>query len=149
MLFADQVYNNILKIYWKGKDATLFYKSRKTLEGIIYEFANYTLCRHLHLACPERYCPSPSLGMHILLLVIANTLHPVEGKNLGKDEVQAILFSDKPTESDQAELYCTMDFLLKTNKLDWDGRSLKLAGIFLDWVIGDLNLDLIIPYERV
>ena len=147
MLFADQVYNIILKTYWKGKDATLCYKSRKVLEGIIYEFANYTLCRHLHLACPERYCPSPSLGMHILLLVVANTLHPVEDKYLGKEEVRTILFSEKPTEPEEAEFYCTLDFLLKTNKLEWDGRSLKLAGLFSDWIAGDLNLDLSIPYE--
>lgn len=147
MLFGDQVYNNILKPYWKDKDNTLPHKVRKTLDGIIYEFSNYSLCRHLHMACQEQFCPSPSLGMHILLLIIANTLHPVEGKNLGKDEVQAILFGDKPTESDQAELYCSMDFLLKTNKLDWDSKSLKLAGIFADWVIGDLDLDLTIPYE--
>ena len=87
--------------------------------------------------------------MHILLLIIADILHPVEGKYLGKDEVQAILFGEKPTESEQAEYFCTLNFLLKTNRLDWDGRSLKLAGIFMDWVTGDLDLDLAIPYEHV
>ena len=87
--------------------------------------------------------------MHILLLVIANTLHPADGKYLGKNEVQTILFGDKPTEPEQAEYFCTIDFLLKTNKLDWDGRSLKLAGIFLDWMTGDLDLDLIIHYDHV
>ncbi len=149
MLFADQVYNNLLKPYWTGKTTILSQSVRRKLEGILYEFSNYSLCRHLHLACQEQFCPSPSLGMHILLLIIANTLHPVEVKFLGKDEVRAILFGDKLTESEQAEYYCTLDFLLKTNKLDWDGRSLKLAGIFYDWVIGDLDLDLIIPYERL
>lgn len=149
MLFADQVYNNFLKPYWMGK-ATIFSQCiRRKLEGILYEFSNYTLGRHLHMSCQEEFCPSPSLGMNILLLVISNTLHPVEGKFLGKDEVRAILFGDKPTEPEQAEYHCTLDFLLKTNKLDWDGRSLKLAGIFYDWVTGDLDLDLIVPYERL
>lgn len=149
MLFADQVFNHILKPYWTGNSTLLSQRIRRKLEGIIYEFANYTLCRHLHIACNEEFCPSPSLGMHILLLVISNTMHPVEGKYLGKDEVRAILFGDKPTEPELAEYFCTMDFLLKTNKLDWDGWSLKLAGIFADWVTGDLDLDLNIPYEHV
>lgn len=149
MLFADQVFNNILRPYWTGNTTLLSQCVRKKLEGIIYEFANYSLCRHLHLACQEEFCPSSSLGQHILLLIIANTLHPVEGKYLGKDEVRAILFGDMPTDPEQAENYCTLDFLIKTNRLDWDGRSLKLAGILLDWVIGDLDLDLIVPYERL
>ena len=149
MLFADQVYNNVLRPYWTGKTTLLCQSVRRKLEGIIYEFSNYSLCRHLHLACQEQFCPSPSLGMHILLLIIANTQHPVKDKHLGKDEIRTILFGTKPSETEEAELYCTMDFLLKTNKIDCDDMSLKLAGIFLDWVTGDLDLDLIIPYEHV
>lgn len=149
LLFADQVYNNILKLYWIGKAPKLCYKARKNLDSIIYEFGNFTLCRHLNMACQELFCPSSSLGKHVLLLVIANTLHPVQGKRLGKDEIRTILFGDKPTETEDAELYCTFDFLIKTNRLQWDGQSLKLDGIFMDWVAGDLDLDLVIPYESI
>lgn len=149
MLFADQVFNHILKPFWIGNTTLLSQSIRRKLNGIIYEFSNYSLCRHLHLACQEQFCPSSSLGMHILLLIIANTLHPVKDKYLGKDEVQTILFGTKPSETEEAELYCTLDFLIKTNKIDWDGQSLKLAGIFYDWMAGDLDLDLIIPYEHV
>lgn len=148
-LFADQVFNNILKPFWKESRPTLYLDAQKTLKTILYEFASYSLCRHVQIACSEQFCPSPSLGQHILLLVIANTMHPVRGKTLGKDEVSKIIFGFNPTEPEMAEFVCTMDFLIKTNRLEWDGGSLKLAGMLLDWVAADLDMDLVIPYEDV
>ena len=76
-------------------------------------------------------------------------MHPVSGKDLGKDQVRTILFGANPTEPEAAEFFCTMDFLIKTNRLEWDGKSLKLAGMLLDWVAGDLDMDLVIPFENV
>lgn len=148
-LFADQVFNNILKPFWTGNRPNLFLDAQKTLKTILYEFASYSLRRHVQIACSEQFCPSSSLGQHILLLVIANTMHPVHGKTLGKDEVRTILFGTNPTEPEMAEFFCTMDFLVKTNRLDWDGKTLKLAGMLLDWVAGDLDMDLVIPYDNL
>jgi len=148
-LFADQVFNNILKPFWTEDRPTLYLDAQKTLKTILYEFSAYSLCRHVQIACSEQFCPSPSLGQHILLLIIANTMHPMRGKDLGKDEVRTILFGANPTEPEVAEFFCTMDFLIKTNRLEWDGKSLKLAGMLLDWIVGDLDMDLVIPYESL
>ena len=144
---ADAVYNKLLLPYWHGKDCKTGTEARRYMESLLFEFANLSLCHHLEMACHMKFCPSPSLGKQILLLVIANTLHPVKERCLGNVEVRSILFGE-PTEEEKAELYCTFDFLIKTNRLEWYGQSLKLDGIFLDWVAGDLNLDLVIPYEN-
>lgn len=145
---ADAVYKKVLLPYWTGKDIKSGLEVRQYLQGILFEFDNLSLCSHLRMVCHEKFCPSPTLGKQILLLVIASTLHPVKGRFLGKEDMQSILF-ETPTEEEKAEYYCTLDFLLKTDHLEYNGKSLKLTGILWDWVVGDLNLDLVIPYENV
>lgn len=145
---ADAVYKNVLLPYWYGKAYKTGTEVRHYMESLLFEFNNLSLCNHMDMACHIQFCPSPSLGKQILLLVIANTLHPVKGRFIGKEEVQSILFTE-PTDEDKAELYCTFDFLIKTNRLQWDGHSLKLDGIIMDWVAGDLDLDLVIPFDSI
>ena len=143
---ADAVFRKVLLPYWAGKDIKSGTEVRQYLQGILFEFDNLSLCSHLRMACHDKFCPSPALGKYILLLVIANTLHPVKERCLGNVEVRSILFGE-PTEEEDAELYCVMDFLFKTCHLELKGESLTLTGILMDWVAGDLNLDLVIPYE--
>ena len=147
-LLADAVYNKVLLPYWCGKDVKSVSEVRRYMESLLFEFSNLSLCHHLDMVCHLKFCPSPTLGKQILLLVIANTLHPVRERSLGKEEVQLILFGT-PTEEENAEFFCTLDFLLKTDHLEYNGKSLRLTGILMDWVAGDLNMDLIIPYENV
>lgn len=145
---ADAVYKKVLLPYWTGKDIKSGLEVRRYLQGILFEFDNLSLCSHLRMVCHDKFCPSPALGKYILLLLIANTLHPVKGKCLDNEVVQSILFTE-PIDEEKAEYYCTLDFLLKTDHLEYNGKSLKLTGILWDWVVGDLNLDLVIPYENV
>ena len=145
---ADAVFRKVLLPYWTGKDIKTGLEVRRYMESMLFEFTNLSLCHHLEMACHMKFCPSPSLGKQILLLAIANTFHPVKERCLGKEQVRSILF-EEPTEEEEAELYCVMDFLFKTCRLEMKGESLTLAGIFMDWVAGDLDLDLVIPYENV
>lgn len=145
---ADAVFRKVLLPYWAGKETKSGTEVRRYLQGLLFEFENLSLCSHLRMVCHEKFCPSPALGKHIILLLIANTLHPVRERSLGKEEVQLILFGT-PTEEENAEFFCTLDFLLKTDHLEYNGKSLRLTGILWDWVAGDLNMDLIIPYENV